>query len=411
LRSTSTPNNLRKWPGQSVPRRDGSPLTTPEIHLFILWPYALAQSAEILNDIRGRFGICDMIELHWDQKHFERNLARFYGLYGMNLSQAAEKLEHCGLGPFLVIVVEDSSPVYAQRRTWHGVADVNVNLFDAKRKYRAWTGGGHRVHATNDPVEVNHDLFLLLGQRASAYARDGSPWNGEVRRVEANLVGTTGWRDLSELFDALDLSMKYVAIHDAEELFAPTFPNVSSRRELDILVEDPMRAAMLVNGRSVARGGNSASQRTLIGRESILVNLLSVGDRYFDPAWERALLMRRVEDASGVYVPAPRDRFYAALYDALVHRPQVTTEAASLLSRLAHEYSLPVGDYRDSAFAKGVLDRYLREAGYKYVVPRDPSVYFNAELIGRPPALARRAVLRSVRQLGNRSRRWRGRRE
>ena len=371
-----------------------------------MWPYALARSEEILDDIRSRFRLVDIIELHWDHQHFERNLARFYGMYGMNLPQAAEKLEHCGSGPFLVIVVEDSAPVYEQRRTWHGVADVNVNLFDAKRKYRTWTGGGHRVHATNDPAEANHDLFLLLGRRTNEYVRDGSPWNGRVRRVEANLVGTTGWRDLSELFDTLELSMKYVALHGAEELFAPTFPNVSSRRELKILVEDPMRAALLVNGEPLARGQNGP-QRTLVGRELILVNLVSVGDRYFDPAWQRALVTRRVQHPSGVYVPAPRDEFYVVLHDALVHRRQVTTQAANLLTRLARKYSLPDGDYRDSAFAKGVLDQYLREAGYKYVVPRDPSVYFNAELIGRPPALARRAVLRTLSRLGDRLARWR----
>jgi len=382
-------------------------LTTPEIHLFILWPYALAQSAEILNDIRGRFSICDIIELHWDQQHFERNLARFYGLYGMNLSQAAEKLKHCGFGPFLVIVVEDSSPVYAQRRTWHGVADVNVNLFDAKKKYRTWTGGGHRVHATNDPVEVNHDLFLLLGRRASAYARDGSPWNGEVRRVEANLVGATGWQDLSELFNTLEVSMKYVALHSSDELFTCTYPNVSSLRRLDILVEDPLRAAMLVNGRPVARGRNNASQRTLVGRELMLVNLRSAGDRYLDTAWQRALLTRRVQHPSGVYVPTTTDQFYATLYNALVHRRHVPSEAAALLSRLAGECSLPVGDYRDSAFAQGVLDPYLRAAGYRYVVPRDPSVYFNAELIGRRRAPGGRDALRTLGQLGDRLRRWR----
>jgi len=114
-----------------------------------------------------------------------------------------------------------------------------------------------------------------------------------------------------------------------------------------------------------------------------------------------------VQHPSGVYVPAPRDEFYVVLHDALVHRRQVTTQAANLLTRLARKYSLPDGDYRDSAFAKGVLDQYLREAGYKYVVPRDPSVYFNAELIGRPPALARRAVLRTLSRLGDRLARWR----
>ena len=48
---------------------------------------------------------------------------------------------------------------------------VNVNIFSCKEKFRALTGGGHKIHSTNTPLETDHDLTLLLGINYNDYEK------------------------------------------------------------------------------------------------------------------------------------------------------------------------------------------------------------------------------------------------
>ena len=131
-----------------------------EIHLFILWENARVLQDRIIDDIKENFELLDIIEIRWDEEYFAHNLKCFYGV---NLPKNSKKEQHCGNGSFLLLIVRDIEPLYRRRRTSSGSKIVNVNLFDSKEMYRKWLGGGHKVHASNDVEESNHDLKLLLG--------------------------------------------------------------------------------------------------------------------------------------------------------------------------------------------------------------------------------------------------------
>lgn len=142
-----------------------------EIHLFILWENARILQDRIIDDVKQNFELLDVIEITWNKNYFAHNLKRFYGV---NLPKNSKKEQHCGNGPFLLLIVRDPEPMYRRRRTTSGSKIVNVNLFDSKEMYRKWLGGGHKVHASNDVKESSHDLKLLLGyhteELASLYA-------------------------------------------------------------------------------------------------------------------------------------------------------------------------------------------------------------------------------------------------
>ena len=131
-----------------------------EIHLFILWENARILQDKNINDIKENFELLDKLEIQWTAQFFAHNLKCFYGI---NLPKNSKKEQHCGNGPFLLLIVRDAEPLYRRRRTSSGSKTVNVNLFDSKEMYRKWLGGGHKVHASNDVNESNHDLKLLLG--------------------------------------------------------------------------------------------------------------------------------------------------------------------------------------------------------------------------------------------------------
>jgi GT2 family glycosyltransferase len=187
-------------------RGDGRPRT--ELHVVVLWESARDAQERILADLTRRFRVREVLEVRWSPDRFARNLTRFYG---SALPSNSEKELHVGTGPFLLALVEDERPSYGLRRTTGGVRRVNKNMLAAKQRYRRWTGGGHRVHTSDDAGEAARDLFLLLG-RPEARPR---PSGG---LLELDLVGDRGWHDLEELVTALRLATPVVVESDGDPI-------------------------------------------------------------------------------------------------------------------------------------------------------------------------------------------------
>ena len=82
-----------------------------------------------------------------------------------------------------------------ESRIWGGRS--LIKMFDLKTKYRKWTGGGHKIHATNNTQETNHDITLLLGINYNDYLSIAiRSWDNEIKQVKRNLSGTETWKNL-----------------------------------------------------------------------------------------------------------------------------------------------------------------------------------------------------------------------
>jgi hypothetical protein len=174
----------------------------PPIHLFLLWSAARPEEGRILTDIAASFRVLDLIEVTWTLgETFARNLSR---MYGDDLPPHSAKELHCGSGPFVVAVVEDVRPRYRVRRTNGGLRFLNSSVFDARRRYRGWTNGGYKVHASDSVAETERNLALLLGERAEQFRDRRASIDRPLRRVNADPVGTDGWASLAQLNLALE---------------------------------------------------------------------------------------------------------------------------------------------------------------------------------------------------------------
>jgi hypothetical protein len=183
--------------------RDGAAhlVGRPPVHLFLLWSKARPQEAVILDDLEARFEILDRVEIAWSQgPRFAADLSR---LYRSDLPPDSDKELHCGTAPFLLVVVADHHPRYRLRRTNRGVKLVNISVFDARRRYRSWTGGGHKVHASDSVAETRRNLALLLGEPLAQVRRRRSPPGSPVRRLDTDLAGADGWASREQLLLAL----------------------------------------------------------------------------------------------------------------------------------------------------------------------------------------------------------------
>ncbi|NEM05922.1 hypothetical protein [Geodermatophilus normandii] len=173
-------------------------LRKPEVHLFVLWSEARALEQRILDDIAAHFTVLELVEVTWTPGEvFAGNLSR---MYGDALPPGSDKEVHCGSGPFLAVVVRDERPRYRVRRTNRGPQLLPSNVFDARSRYRQWTGGGYRVHASDSTAEAERNLVLLLGRWSAEFPRG----DGAIRSTAGDPLGTDGWRSVGELVMALE---------------------------------------------------------------------------------------------------------------------------------------------------------------------------------------------------------------
>jgi hypothetical protein len=317
-----------------------------EIHAFLLWSNARFRGDDILRDIRSRFDVVDVVEVEWSRELFAQNLTRFYG---QTLPSGSEKEVHCGTGPMLLVVVRDHRPTYGLRRTTRGRATVNVRMYDARKRYRRWTGGGHRVHATLNRREADKDLFLLTGRRSSFYGRAAVDCGGELPAAAKDLVGADGWKSTDELLTALALVTGFVAVRQS----TPAAAEPDRAPRLRLAVGNLWWAARVANG----SGEVDREQEVRIAGDAVPIVLTEVDD----VVWQQALLERGVRRGDGVAVPAPLDGFYLAVSEVVANGGEPPPSARSELDHFARELALPPLDFADTASLAVALDLFLTQ--------------------------------------------------
>lgn len=208
----------------------------PPVYVFVLWETARAQEARILADLRRTFRVLGEVEVTWTPDDtFARSLTR---MYGDALPPGSDKEQHGGTGPFLLVVVEDPRPQPRPRRTSRGRRVVNARVLDARHRYRSWTGGGYRVHASDRVAETERNLVLLLGEGVDAVRRRGG---GPGRRTAGDPAGTHGWASREQLLGAL---RAYGATPEGEQ----------TEHRMSVVAEDVWWAEHVAGGTEVRPG-------------------------------------------------------------------------------------------------------------------------------------------------------------
>ena len=167
---------------ETMPEASACP---PELQLLVVWPKGRKAERRILRDIEHRFEVVAVRNLRFPGDP-EEAYRRFYG---PALPDARRKVRTCGTGSFLLIVVRDRHPRYGERQWFGKCTPSNLNLLDAKTRYRRWAGGGHRVHGTLTAAEFARDIRMLTGHSASEWEQ------GVPERLTPELP--EGWTALS----------------------------------------------------------------------------------------------------------------------------------------------------------------------------------------------------------------------
>jgi len=348
-----------------------------ELHLFIIWKNAECEKQRIIDDISKRFDIYTIYEVQWSEARFSENMSRFYG---QKLPPNSSKELHCGVGLFTVVVLSDANPKYEVRNTTQGSTIVNVNLFDAKTLYRRWTGGGHRIHATDNLQETNHDLVLLFGLTTDEflYKNKDKMWDGKTKIIRRDLTGAEDWKSIEELFHVLNATMDYVVLRNFEGL--PEAYNIEGHGDIDLLVSDYKEAVWITNAKPVFKESHRVHNHIRIGSKKVAFDFRFLGDNYYDERWELQILNNRLPDTSGLYYrPNEEDYFYSLLYHAIMHKPTISKDYIQRLSMLAEKVKIEHFDLAilsNPSESQSFMDYYMKSTGFKYSRPNDLSVYY-----------------------------------
>ncbi|MEY8251675.1 MAG: hypothetical protein RPR91_04755 [Colwellia sp.] len=348
-----------------------------ELHLMILWEAARSKQAEILEDMSARFQVLDVINMTWSDEFFSSNLTRFYG---EKLPDGSYKEKHCGRGDFLLILFHADTAARVAKQTSRGPEYVNGDVFDCKQLYRDWTGGGHKVHATNSEEETNHDLTLLLGVNPSDYisAHTGS-WNGAIRNLSKDLEGSVGWKDAEKMFYVLNSTIPYVVMRNFEGI--PRGLRSDLHDDIDFLTVNETDFVHVINAKKVKGPKYRAQYKLNIAKEDFLCDVRSIGDGYYDESWQRNILANRIYDSCGFFRPSEGDHHFSLLSHCLVHKIKISEDYRVTLGYLDNKYT--------SEALVDILLIYMKRFEYKVTQCRDLSVIYNRNVFSSDLAPAK----------------------
>jgi hypothetical protein len=347
-----------------------------DLHMFVLWEKSGDHWPRIVDDIARQFKLLDLRHITWPEHEVDDNFLRLYGMPPRGTSAAGSQFkrrEIAGAGTFALVAVEDPAPVYVFERTFSKKVElVNRSIVAAKSRYRAWTGGGLRVHSSNALGEFFRDMSLLVGARGlDEILRRTAPHSGPPLEQQRSLAGAGGWSSLAELFEHLHRAVEVLVLRNFETL---PLHLAEGDADVDALCRVPQEVAAVANAQVRQDRHGKFACETEVGGAPLALDLRFVGDGYYDAPWQERMLARARVQQGAVMVPAPDDHFFSLLYHAKVHKRQVKPAYRERLRGLAADLGLSqyAGlDCTDDQPATELLAGFLAANRFRQTMPQD----------------------------------------
>ena len=365
-----------------------------ELGVFVVWPDAAGHHERILRHLQTLFDVRRVYEIRWTQELVAENHARFMGgSYAFPaLTYAPPPIRE---SPILLVTLVDNAPHQETHRTARGLERVNANFIHAVREFRSWTGPGTTVYGSLSPTRAERDLALLLGTDPKEHLYENpQTWAGSIESIHRDLSGAHGWSSPTELFHALNHTVRYIVMRNFEEL--PHCLHVGAHEDVDILTADYREMLAVMNAypnvRCIPRWGGPFWVR--IADEDVWFDVRYVGDNYYDPRWAQEMVERRVRQPGGFYSPNEEDYFESLAYHAIVHKREFSDDYKQRLASMARARGLSGWDVialEDPAHRRTLLAGILERRQVKFCRPRDVNVFYNFEATGHQfPQLRRK---------------------
>lgn len=341
-----------------------------ELHLFIIWEKGRKHEVEILKEIEKVFLVKQTFSITWSPYYAGRNFTRFYG---QSLPKDSHKELHCGSGEFKLIVVEDINPVYEDRKTSKGNRTVNINMFDTKSKVRKITGGGHKVHGTDNERETKHDLVLLIGLSKKDFLVQYVKPRDDIK-LRHDLIGTNGWKDFNELFYVLNECSDYIVLRNALNINLKYFQK--NKGDIDILAKDASEIKYVLGDVDSIRNHKS-HLKVDIDKNIILFEVDQYGSNLFDIKFENDLFNSKIL-TNNIYHPSKELEMYVLIYHALLYKKSLEEKHKT---RILNQYSQYFDKNKNlEKQLLSLLITYFKDNEYRFTTPNYGYFNFRPEI-------------------------------
>lgn len=347
---------------------------TSVILLFVLWESARGGDAEqtVLADINSKFKILKQFEVLWTQEAWERHLQSFYGL--VSPVWQIKRLRN-GTGAFRVIIVEDSSPQWGERRDMRGRKDiVDLNAWNAKKIYRKLVGVKDGVHSSVNERETRQNIAMLLDESLDEFLAR-KDLDGSISALTSLPAVECGWRSLEHFFSIINECTSYIVLRNADQVFKA---KSDLHTDIDLLVSNINEFIAFSGAVKVKSNSHHAAYLINIAGYPVKFDLRTPEDGYYDASWAQEMLDSRVLK-DGLYVPSPENAKWSLLYHALAHKKSVSADYAILFDSW---------DKRNVLCEK--LAHWMNSHAYKATFPLDRKVTFYPDNLPKNITIRRR---------------------
>lgn len=343
-----------------------------EKHLIIIWENGLFKKNEILLELSKSYEIIFEDYFSWEKENFSKNISRFYST---NLKDVKHKVRHCGNGPFYLVIILDRNPKYDLRKTSKGYCYLNSNIFDEKLKLRKMTGGGHKIHATNNSEEYYLDVKKLFGVNWNIFENKISTQS--VILVKDNIPSK--WDTLEDLFNFIGDSIKYVILRNYDNLEEQIFDSKSIHPDIDILTDNPQVLVDLIGAVKTSKIKYRKQYYIYIANKKVLLDIRGTNENYYCFKFSNRILENR-EKFKSFYIPDTKDYFYSLIYHCLIHKESVSHDYLNKIHNLSNSMKINLNFNLSDDLFKSLI-HFLNKKNYEIVEPLDLSVFYNYKLI------------------------------
>lgn len=309
-------------------------------HIIILWNKAIKDKDELKRVISEEYNIIDEIEIVWSLDKTNTNFSRFYDV---NLPEHISKEDHVGYGKSIMYIVKTIN---------FTTEDFEITSFEKilrmKNRLRELTGGGHKVHASNNLLEARRNFVMLTGVPWDKYLTAKFTNISLIPPIIGDTVGCNGWSSLEELFFCLNESIEYVVLKNGSIIDECKLHLLEG--DIDILVRDKSRIKYILNPFRIKGRLHYVS----VNNQIVIFDIYDFSSFLIDRNTLDYLLSQKLF-SSNVYVLEKSNEYFFRLYNHLFYCNKSHSLKVEKIEKL--ELELLGGNLSDEKRISYLLDR------------------------------------------------------
>jgi len=331
----------------------------PELYLVIFWEKSnvdLKKAKEIIINSNFELSLCS------GAIDKEEQLVFIKQLYHESVTSFEDKLQRVGCNKIDIGIIKDKEPNYETCHTTRGFQNININIFNLKKKLRALSEISDGVHISDSKKESKHNLYLCFSKK----------YKDLLSTKDSISFNYKKFKDFKDVLSLMNESVDYVVQRN--------FHEIDDRKnaihgDIDFLVKNSDSVARLINASRATQDSTRKLYEIKINHTKYLLDLRDVHENYYDPIWSSNILRdRKLSSNNEYYIPSTEDQINMLSYHALLHKFELKKEYLDQLNDLTKKTNQPITSWEDAIES---LSRFLNKTGYRISTPEDKTVKLN----------------------------------